>query len=559
MPESKFLIDAIVILAAAVLGVALSQRLKLGPVLGYLAAGLAIGPTGLGLVSDTGATHALAELGVVFLLFTVGLELPLERIRVMPKAIFWLGAAQVLVTGAAIGGVVLVAGGNLGRAVVIGGALALSSTAIVLRILADRSELNSRFGRAAFGVLLIQDLAVGPLIVIVLALKEAPDAIALALGLAVLKAIAAMVVILGIGRLALRPLFNVVAATRSQEVFIAFTLLVALCAGVATSLAGLSMAFGALLAGMLLADTLYRHQVAVDIEPFRGLLLGLFFMTVGMALDVGLLERNAVTIALLVLCLIAGKAAIAAGLAWLLMLPPAQALRLGLLLSQGGEFAFVLLSVGRSERFLTLADQQQIVVVVIVSMMLTPLLAELGRRLVPRVERRIHRTADTVPADPLGLMDHVILAGFGRVGRAVAQRLTDAGVDWVALDADPYRIAQARRQGHKAYFGDASRPEILDALGLAEARAVVVAIDNPRAALQLVALLHYVLPEVRVLARAYDEEHAAELRRAGAAAVVPEPAPIGAIIAAMILDPAAGGEIDAAPTPADAPGSSIAG
>ena len=533
MAEQNFIIEAAIVLAAAIVGVLLAERLKLGSVLGYLVAGLVIGPAGLAFVTDVEATRTLAELGVVFVLFMVGLELPLERIRVMPPAILGLGGGQILITGALIAGIVVALGGPASAAVVVGASLALSSTAIVLRLLSDRRELNSRFGRAAFGILIMQDLVVGPLIVGVLALGQGPKSVAPAL-VRLLKAIVAMALILGVGRLALRPIFAPVAAARRPEIFAALTLLVVLAAGIATQAAGLSMAFGALLAGMLVADSPYRHQVAVEIQPFRGLLLGLFFMTVGMSLDVAVLRQHIMTILLLTVALVAGKTLVLAGIARLAMLPTGQALRLGLLLSQGGEFAFVLLGVGFGERILSLGDRQQLVVVVILSMMLTPLLAEAGRFLAPRIERRTYGHAEAVP-EMVGLKNHVIIAGYGRVGRAVAQRLTAAGITWVALDLDPHRVTQARRQGLHVHFGDADRPEILEAFAVEHARAVVVAVDNPKVALQLTALLHYVLPQIPILARAYDEAHAAELEHAGAAHVIPEPAPIGAKIAELIL------------------------
>ena len=535
MPEQNFIAEAAIVLGAAIVGVLLAERLKLGPVVGYLVAGLAVGPAGFAFVTDLEATRTLAELGVVFLLFMVGLELPLERIRVMPPVILWLGGSQILLTGAAVAGLIVAFGGGAGAAIVVGGALALSSTAIVLRLLSDRHELNSRFGRAAFGILIMQDLVVGPLIVGVLALGQGPNSVAAALGLALVKAILAMALILGVGRLALRPIFAPVAAARRPEVFAALTLLVVLAAGIATQAAGLSMAFGALLAGMLVAESPYRHQVAVEVQPFRGLLLGLFFMTVGMSLDVTVLRQQMATVLPLTLALIFGKAAIITGLARLTMLPTGQALRLGMLLSQGGEFAFVLLGVGFGEQILGQGDRQQLVVIVILSMMVTPLLAEGGRFLAPRIERRTYGRTDTAAPETAGLKDHVIIAGYGRVGRAVAQRLTAAGVTWVALDLDPHRVTHARRQGLRVHFGDADRPEILEAFAVEQARAVVIAVDNPKVALQLTALLHYVLPTIPILARAYDETHATELERAGAAHVIPEPAPIGAKIAELIL------------------------
>lgn len=534
MAEHSFIVATVIVLCAAVLGVFLAERLKLGPVLGYLVAGLVIGPAGFALVANEAVTQTLAELGVVFLLFMVGLELPLERLRVMPMAILWLGGLQILLTAALIAILIIAFGGSIKAAVVIGGALALSSTAIVLRLLADSSELSTRFGRITFGVLMLQDLAVGPFIVAVFALASGPASTAAALGLAVVKAAAAMAIILGIGRFAMRPLFRLVAGLRSSEVFAALTILVILCASFATQLAGLSMAFGAFLAGMMLADSPYRHQVAVEIEPFRGLLLGLFFMTVGMSLDVELLRQHWIAILPVTLALLFGKAALLGALATM-ALPAGQAVRLGLLLAQGGEFAFVLLGVGLTTGILSASQQQQLAVIVILSMMATPALSELGRRLSPHLARRRHAKAMGVPEESPDLIDHVIIAGYGRVGRDVSRRLTAAGVAWVALDLDAYRVAAARRQGLKVYYGDADRPDILASLAVDRARAVVITLDDHKSTVQLTATLHYVMPQLPILARAYDESHAADLSKAGATHIIPEPTSIGATFAEILL------------------------
>lgn len=526
MPENDTLITAIVVLVAAVVGVAVLQRLRLGPVLGYLAAGWAIGPAGLGFVTDVEATRTLAEFGIVFLLFTVGLELPVERIRVMPVGVLWLGLTQILATGALLGLAAVALGTSPQTAVVVGAALSLSSTAVVLRLLADAGELNSRFGRAAFGVLIMQDLAVGPLLVVVLSLGGDQASTALALGFSVLKAVALTGAILVLGRYVVRPLFMAVAATRTPEVFAALTLLVILAAALASRSLGLSMAFGALLAGILLADSPYRHQVGAEIEPFRALLLGLFFMTVGMSLNVEFLGRQTATTLLIVVALIGGKAALISALAWMLHLPPGQALRFGLLLSQGGEFAFVLFAAAAGRGTLSPGAQQLLLTVVVLSMMLTPLLAVAGRWL----ERL---AAGRGVAGPLGaeeaqgLDDHVIIAGYGRIGRAVARQLAESGIRWVAVDSDVGVVLEAQRAGSSVYYGDAWRLDVIGSLRPERARSVVVTVNNPRAALQLVATLHYVLPDIPIVARAYDDAHAEELRRAGAAAVVAEPTPLG--------------------------------
>ncbi len=528
-------IDTLVILTAAVIGVSVAERLKLGPIIGYLAAGLIVGPAFLDLIRDVHAPQALAELGIVFLLFTVGLELPMERLRQLPRGMFVLGAAQVLATTALLSAICLWLGLDFPASVAIGAALSLSSTAIVLRLLSERRELHSRFGRGALGILMTQDLAVGPLLVLIPALRGTPLAMAEAVGLSVIKAAVVTMLILGIGRFALRPLMNAVAATHRSEIFAALTLLIVLTAAAMTHWAGLSMAFGALLAGMLLADTAYRHQVAAEIEPFRGLLLGLFFMTVGMLLQTELLPRQWLEILLILVGFLLLKGIVIFLLCWRLFLAPAGSMRLGLLLAQGGEFAFVLFALSGREELLSPTLQQELTIVVVLSMMATPLLALAGERLAPGLARRTEVPDDALPRVPGGIEDHVIIAGFGRIGAAVADRMTRAGVPWVAADSDPNNVNRARRAGLAVYYGDASRIEVMEALGLADAKAMVIAINDAEKAVQLVALVHYVLPEMLILSRAFDDEHAAELRKAGAALTVPEPSSIGDTMAESLL------------------------
>jgi CPA2 family monovalent cation:H+ antiporter-2 len=536
MPESGYLIEVIVILLASVISVLLFQRLQLGSVLGYLVAGTVIGPTGLGLVSDLEGTRALAEFGVVFLLFTVGLELPFERIRLMRGRTFGLGAAQVIVTSVAIAMVALLIGQGGAAAVAIGAGLALSSTAIVLQVLSERGDITTRFGRSAFAVLLVQDLAVGPFLVCVLALGGAAASIPAALGVAALKVAVAVLAILGIGRLVLRHAVLPVAQLRDREIFAALTLLVVLATATLTHLAGLSMAFGAFLTGMLFADTHYRHQVGAVILPFRGLLLGLFFVTVGMSVDLDLIWREGWTVALLLVLLLFGKGALLAGLAWLFGTPGAQALNLGILLAQGGEFAFVLLGVGMASGALGTEDGQMLLVVVALTMVLTPFLGRLGQVVSDRIERREAVHVEDLPEDAEPLSGHVVIAGYGRVGQAVAARLEAADVPYIAVDLDPHRIAQARQRGLPVFFGDATRPEILDALDLGRARSMVVTVDGVEAALQLVAMVCYIFPDLAVYARARDSEHARELKKLGAHAAVPELVETGFRLAGSILD-----------------------
>jgi CPA2 family monovalent cation:H+ antiporter-2 len=528
-------IDTLVILTAAVVGASLAERLKLSSIIGYLAAGLLIGPAFLDLIGNVQAPQALAELGIVFLLFTVGLELPLERLRQLPRAMFVLGGLQVLVTTALLATVCMLLDLGGPASIAIGAALSLSSTAIVLRLLAERREMHSRFGRGALGILMTQDLAVGPLLVLIPALRGTPLEMTQAVGLSVLKAVAVTMLILGIGRIALRPLMNAVAATHSKEIFAALTLLIVLAAGAVTHTAGLSMAFGALLAGMLLADTAYRHQVAAEIEPFRGLLLGLFFMTVGMLLETDLLPRHGLEILLMLTGLLAMKGIVIFVLCQRLFLTSAGSVRLGLVLAQGGEFAFVLFALAGREQLLSPVLQQELILVVVLSMMLTPALALAGDRLAPRIARRTEVPEDALPFLPEGIHDHVIIAGYGRIGAAVSMRMAKEEIPWVAIDADPNNVNRARRNGLPVYYGDAGRIEIMEALGLADAKAMVIAINDAEKAVHLVALVHYVLPEMVILSRAFDDEHATELRAAGAHLTVPEPSSIGDTMSDALL------------------------
>jgi CPA2 family monovalent cation:H+ antiporter-2 len=540
MPEISehggYLLEVIVVLVAAVVSVFLFQRFGLGAVLGYLVAGAVIGPSGFALVADVGTIQTLGELGVVFLLFTVGLELPFERIRVMQARVFALGAGQVFVTALAVTGIAILFGVSTVTSVVIGGALALSSTAIVLRMLVDRGQLTSRFGRSCFAVLLVQDMMVGPFLVLAIALAPGGETIGQAVGEAVLKAVVAVMAILGIGRVVLRHVFQQVAALRDPDVFIALSLVVVLASGLMTKMAGLSMAFGAFLAGMLLAETHYRHQVAADIQPFRGLLLGLFFMSVGMSVDLGLTIDRALLVVGLAVGLIVVKAAILSGLGLAASMRPAQALNLGVLLSQGGEFAFVLLGAALGAGVVSGDIAHLLVVVVALTMMATPLLAMVGRQLEQVVERRTVVELETRVEETEELTDHVVIAGYGRVGRAVGAQLKESGADFIAVDLDPHRIIEARAAGLPVYFGDATRPEILEAVHVERARAMVVAVDNPQVALRAVAMVRYIFPDLKIYARAHDDTHAKELARAGANTVVPELVATGHRLAGSIMD-----------------------
>ena len=533
--------DVVIILAASVAALFALRRVNLSPVLGYLAAGMFIGPFGIGLVTDVHSIHAFAEFGVVFLLFTIGLELPWERIKVLSPALFGLGLAQILITGAAIAGIAVALGVAVDAAIVIGAALALSSTVFVIQILLDRRQLATRFGRTAFTVLMMQDLAIAPILVLTLALAKREGGIIESLGYAALEAIAALMAIVVLGRFVLRPLFAVVAAERSDQIFAAATLLVVVGIASFTESVGLSLALGGLLAGMLLAETEYRHQVAAEIQPFRALLLGLFFMLIGMQTDLGVAVERVLSVLAIAVGLIVLKTAILAFLVFLFRLPGLYAWPLGLLLAQGGEFAFVIFNVAIDGELIEEPLGQVLIVGVALSMMATPVLAWASARLAHWTAVRGSARVEEIPDGTPGLVGHVVIAGYGRVGRTVARELQEKGIAFIAVDRDPVVVSGARSHGEPVYFGDASRPEILWKLHLSSASSVVVALSDSEAATRLVGMLRHMLPDLPILARATNDAHAAELVRAGASFVVPELVATGKRLAEYIPVPGPSG------------------
>lgn len=516
------LFDVLILLSAAVLAVPLFRLLKIGSVLGYLVAGIAIGPHALRLIPEVEDIRRLGEFGVVFLLFAIGLELKLSRLAAMRRLVFGLGSAQVVVTAAVLAGLVM-AFSDLAApvALVVGAGLALSSTSVVLQILMDRGELTDRAGRVSFAVLLMQDLAVVPVLLMVDAVgggggESAPKLMAGALT----KAIATGLLIIAAGRLLVRPFLRLMASTRSAEVFAAAALLVVLGTAWATEQAGLSMAMGAFMAGVLLAETEYRHQVEADIQPYRGFLLGLFFMTVGMNLDLGLLAHDFLTVLLLLGALIAIKAAIMIGLGLVFRVGADVAVHSGLLLAQGGEFAFVVFAEAGAKGLLPPVVGQALTLAVTASMIVTPALAAMAGPLAAR----FHRPQSGIGRleDMAGLEDHVILAGYGRVGQTVADLLTERNIPYVALDLAADRVMAARAENRPVFFADASRHQVLTAAGAARARAMVLTLDRPGAAERTVAAARLNFPELPIFARARDHEHGGVLVRQGATVAVPE-------------------------------------
>ncbi|WP_029009879.1 monovalent cation:proton antiporter-2 (CPA2) family protein [Azospirillum halopraeferens] len=520
MHDTHLLLDTLYLLLAAILLVPLFQALRIPSVLAYLVAGVALGPHTPGPVVDQTVPQVLAEFGIVFLLFAIGLELPLSRLQAMRRFIFGLGLLQVLLTTAVIAAAAYALGLPAEAALVVGGALSFSSTATVLKMLVDRGETVARFGRVSVAVLIFQDLAVVPLLTLLPLLAAESTSIPLALATALAKALVAIGLIMLLGRFVVRPLYRFVASAKSPEVFTATNLFLVLAVGWLTAEAGMSMALGAFLAGLLLADTAYRHQVEADIEPFRGLLLGLFFMTIGMTLDLPFMVSQIAVIALLTVALLAGKSILLFALCRLSGLGTATSLRIGLLLAQGGEFAFVVATRAGELGVLDREAGQLLATTVAFSMALTPAIGALAHRLAHWHERRWGTEAFRMETSDL--KDHVLIAGYGRVGRAVARVLTRHGIPHVALDLDPQRVVTAREAGLPVYYGDASQAGVLRAAGIDRARAAVITLNRPSAAEKAVDAIHTHAPRLPIIARAHDLRQRGALETAGASAVVPE-------------------------------------
>lgn len=521
----EVLLEWVIILVAAIAVVYLFHRLRAGPVLGYLAAGLLIGPHGFRLVSHLEAIQTLAEFGVVFLMFIVGLELSFRRLASLRTEVFGLGSAQVLLTAALVGAALAALGVAWKAAAVVGFGVALSSTAVVLQLLSERGEMSGRLGRISFSILLLQDLAIIPLLAVVPLLGDAGQGTTdwRSLGIAVGTAAAALVVILLVGRYLLTPLFRAIAGMHREELFFAITLLSVLGTATATQAVGLSLTLGAFLAGLMLAETEFRHQIEVTIRPFEGLLLGVFFMSIGMAINLGFALANWWQVAALLAGLVAIKAAVIIGLCLAIRIPVTVAIRTGLVLAQASEFAFVLVSIAAREKIVPVEIQQMVLAVASLSMAITPLLAILGVWLAGRFERVTRIGLAALEAENIDLKKHVVLAGYGRFGQMIARLLDANRIPYVALDMDAAQVAQFKAQGVPIHFGDATRPEILWGVGIDRASAIVLTTaKDPAAQSRLVNLLRRRLPEIKIVARARDAQHAAALLGAGADEAVPD-------------------------------------
>ena len=538
--------DLVVFLAAAGVVVPLFNRWKISPVLGFLAAGVLLGPDGLGrfgdalpwlswfTIDDPDQLAQLSELGVAFLLFMIGLELSWERLKAMRRLVFGFGMMQVALCSTVLAGAFMLLGQPFAGAAVLGMGLALSSTAVVLPVMAERNRMRGAVGRATFAGLLAQDLAVAPILITVTVLTTLTaaggDLSPAVLGPALLTlapAAIGMGLLVLVGRLGLRPLFRSVAKSRSrshggsQELFVALCLLVVVGAGVAAQASGLSMSLGALVAGVLLAETEYRREIEINIEPFKGLLLGVFFVGVGIGLDLDVVAAEPMLVFGLVLGVIGIKAVLIFGLAKAWGLSARAAVETALVLGPAGEFAFVIVNTSLVEGVATPAFTQAVLMAATISMFAVPLVAMLGERLA--------KSAPSAPlfavspeAEPETKGAAVLIVGFGRVGRLVAEMLKEHGQTFIAVDADPTTVAAGRREGYDVSYGDAARPEMLALCGIADIKALVVTMDAPTKVDEVVIAARALRDDMVIIARARDDRHAARLYGLGVTDAVPE-------------------------------------
>ena len=514
------------LLAGAVLVVGIFRSLNLPPVLGYLMVGAAVGPHAMNLMADASGARYLAEFGVVFLMFTIGLEFSLPRLFSMKRIVFGLGAFQVLASILLVMVVGGLAGLGWGAAFALGGTLAMSSTAILSKLLSDRLELDSKHGRETIGVLLFQDLAVVPLLILIPALSGPADALFETLALATAKAVALLVLVLFFGQRVMRTWFFHVARQKSAELFMLNVLLITLGLAWLTEIVGLSLALGAFLAGMLISETEYRYHVEEDIKPFRDVLLGLFFVTVGMFLDVGQIILSLPAVLAMLAALLVGKFLIAGAASRLLGSPQGTAARTGLWLCAGGEFGFVLLSQIDEARLLPAALSQVVVAALVLSMLLAPLIVQASEKIVLRLvpsewmSRSLQLTS--IATQSMFVDKHAILCGFGRNGQYLGRLLEQEGITYIALDLDPERVREAAAAGETVVFGDAAKRETLMAAGISRASVVVITYADTDAALRAMSMVRACRPDVPVVVRTADEIDLEKLQEAGAAEVVPE-------------------------------------
>lgn len=516
----------LILLISSVFAVALFRAFNLPAMLAYFLVGLALGPHTFGLLPDSEANREFAEFGIVFLMFSIGLEFSLPQLYAMRKKVLGLGGGQVIITLLLTMAISKLAGLSWATAFVIGAALAMSSTAIVSKILAERIDLNSRHGRLSIGVLLFQDIAVVPMLVLIPALGMANANLTNVLGLALLKAVAMLLLLFTVGKWVINPWFNLVASQRSRELFVMNVLMVTLLLAYATKLAGLSYALGAFIAGMLISETKFRYQVESDISPFRDILLGLFFISVGMLLNLQQIYSNIGLILLILSGFILLKALIVAAIVSISKYEAGVAIRTAVILAQAGEFSFVVLALGAEHKLISGVALQSVLAASLLSMVIAPFLIQyngkIARRLVNSYTRNSSKVVEKIEETGKLLQDHVVICGYGRSGQYLGRFLREEKIPYIALDIDPARVLEAAAAGENVMFGDAARRVVLSAAGCARAKALIISYADNRAAMKILHIAQESYPHVPVIVRTVDDSHMEQLRAAGAAEVVPE-------------------------------------
>ncbi|XGA08027.1 MAG: monovalent cation:proton antiporter-2 (CPA2) family protein [Wolbachia endosymbiont of Xenopsylla cheopis] len=536
--NTEYLFDIIILLFAAVFIVVAFWKMRISPVLGYFVAGALISSHGFNLIHAPEVIDNFAEFGVVFLLFVIGLELTFERLIAMRVHVFGFGSLQVIVTTLSIWGLAYAFGVDSNTAVVIGGGLALSSTAIVLQVLQDRGHQATQVGRLSIAVLLLQDFAVVPLIVLLPLLAGHSDqGLIKPLIYAFTKAAIALILIFIVGRLLLRPLFTMIATMKNSEIFIATTLLIVLGAAFITEKFNLSMALGAFVAGLLVAETEYRYEVEQTILPFKDLFLGLFFMTVGMSIDIKLLLNQLPLIMLLAISLIALKASIIYVLCRFFRFQAASAIHAGLLLSQGGEFAFILFGLANQFNVLPSNIAQILMMLTTVTMAFTPLLASLGDWIanIASDEKVILNTKELI-MDTQDLNNHVIVAGFGRAGRMVTKMLATEHLSYVIVDVQPQIVREGKNEGFPIYLGDITKLEMLQSIGIARAQTLIISIRNEVTIKKIVSLVAQKFQDLNIVIRLYDLSNSTTYKDFGVSKIIPETFEVGLQLGAAALN-----------------------
>lgn len=527
---SDYLLDIIILLIAAVIAVPFSQAARLGAVPGFVIAGVIVGPSALGLIDNIGEITKLAEIGVVLLLFVIGIELNPSRLWDLRRLVFGLGSLQLIVTGTVLCTVsYLFFDIPLRVAVLIGPVLALSSTAFVLQILTEQKLLSSKYGQTSIAILILQDLAVIPLLILVPLLSMQELTIGEDIGFALAESLVILGLLVVLGRYFLHPLLHRVALSGNPEIFTASAVLIVLGTALATEHAGLSMAMGAFLAGLLISDSFYRHQVLAEIQPFRGLLLGLFFMSMGMSLNLDLLYENAFTTFALVALLIGIKISVLFPVTLLFRSGRQNAIAVSMVLAQSGEFALVIFTIAAQSAVLNDALFQQLLLIVLLSMLVTPALANIAQYFLGKTNTKITITPEIQEEAP------VVLAGFGRVGHRIGEILSQAEIPCIALDLNAAVVDRERARGHHVYYGDARKPKLLETVGAANARVIVITLNDAKVTEQVVTSLRKAHPDINIYVRGHSLTECRTLLKQGATEAVSENVEASMELANMVL------------------------